>query len=175
MACLAAGPLLAVEVVVEYDRQTDFSKYKTYTWRQKPDTGKPEMDARVLEALDGQLKEKGWTRIEQGEADAVLAAHAIIKEDQQIDTAYSGWGSGWNWSGPGPLAGVATTVRTDLRVGTLVLDVFDAGSKKLVWRGTAKDTLAPDQETNRRKLQQAVTRLFKGFPPAPAASKKSGP
>ena len=105
----------------------------------------------------------------------MLAAHAIVKENQQIDTVYSGWGPGWSWSGPGPLAGVATTVRTDHRIGTLVVDIFDAGNRKLVWRGTAKDTLAPDAEANRRKLEQAVTRLFKGFPPAPRADPKSGP
>ena len=175
LACLAAGPLLAAEVVTEHDSQADFSKYKTYSWGQKPESGKAEADALILETIDGQLKARGWSRVEQGPADTVLAAHAIVREDQQIDTVYSGWGSGWNWSGPGPLAGVATTVRVQQRVGSLVVDIFDAASKKLVWRGTAKGTLGPDVETNRRKVQQAVIRLFKGFPPAPASERKGGP
>lgn len=173
-SCLAAGLLAASEVGAEFDRQADFSKYKTYSWGKKPDTGKAETDARIVEVIDGQLKAKGWERVEQMPSDAVLAAIAIIREDQQIDTAYSGWGPGWNWSGPGPLAGAATTVRTENRIGTLVVDIFDAGTKKVVWRGTAKDTLSSEVEVNRRKLQQAVTRLFKGFPPAAPAAPKGG-
>ncbi|HZM69717.1 MAG TPA: DUF4136 domain-containing protein [Candidatus Cryosericum sp.] len=175
-SCLATVLLAGSEVGAEYDRQADFSKYKTYSWGKKPDTGKAEADARIMEVVDAQLKTKGWERVEGGPSDAVLAAIAIIREDQQIDTAYSGWGSGWNWSGPGPLAGAATTVRTDNRVGTLVVDIFDTGTKKVVWRGTAKGTLSPeaDVEVNRRKLQQAVTRLFKGFPPAKPAEPKGG-
>lgn len=172
--CLATGLLAGSEVGAEFDRQADFSKYKTYTWGKKPDTGKAETDARIVEVIDGQLKTKGWERIEGGPSDTVLAAIAIIREDQQIDTAYSGWGSGWNWSGPGPLAGASTTVKTENRVGTLVVDIFDSGTQKVVWRGTAKDTLSTEVEVNRRKLQQAVTRLFKGFPPPKPAAPKGG-
>jgi hypothetical protein len=170
---LATGLMAGSEVGAEFDRQADFSKYETYTWGKKPDTGKAETDARIVEVIDGQLKAKGWERLEQGPSDAVLAAIAIIREDQQIDTAYSGWGPGWSWSSPGPLAGAATTIRTENRVGTLVVDIFDSSMQKVVWRGTAKDTLSTEVEVNRRKLQQAVTRLFKGFPP-PAPPPKGG-
>jgi hypothetical protein len=166
--------MAASEVATEYDGQADFTRYRTYSWGKKPDSGKADVDARILEAIDGQLKEKGWARVESGPADVVLAAHAIVREDQQIDTAYSGWGPGWNWSGPGPLAGAATTVLTRQRIGTLVVDLFDAATRRLVWRGTATDTVGPDAEANRRRLQQVVTRLFKGFPPVPAAKRKDG-
>lgn len=171
---LTTGLQAASEVGLEFDRQADFSKYRTYTWGKKPDTGKAETDARIMEVIDSQLKDKGWERIEGGPSDTVLAVIAIIREDQQIDTAYSGWGPGWSWSGPGPLAGAATTVKTENRVGTMVVDIFDSGTKKVVWRGTAKDTLSTEVEVNRRKLQQAVTRLFKGFPPTKPAPPKGG-
>ena len=166
LSCLGAGPLGAAEIETEYDGKTDFSKYRTYSWGQKPDSGKLDADTRIVEAIESQLKARGWALLEQGKADAVLAAHAIVKENQGVDTAYTGWGPGWSWSGPGLGAGAAITIRTEHRVGTLVVDIFDAGTRKLVWRGTASDTLATDSETNRRKLDQAASRLFRKFPPA---------
>ena len=159
----------AAEIVTEFDSKTDFSKYKTYTWRQKPDSGSADRDALIVAEIEGQLKAKGWTAPEEGQAgDTVLAVHAIVREDQTIDTAYSGWGPGWSWGGPGPGAGSATTILTKERLGTLVVDIFDASTRKVIWRGSAKGTLTTDAETNKRKLNQAVTRLFKKFPPGSA-------
>src|SRR4030095_10361308 len=85
----------------------------------------------------------------------------------------SGWGPGWNWGSPGPGAGSATTILTKERMGTLVVDIFDASTRKVIWRGSAKGMLTTDDETNKRKLNQAATRLFKKFPPT-AAGPPSG-
>jgi hypothetical protein len=51
-------------------------------------------------------------------------------------------------------------------VGTLVVDVFDGNSKKLIWRGTATDTLSSKPESNEKKLEHSVTDMFKKFPPS---------
>jgi hypothetical protein len=51
-------------------------------------------------------------------------------------------------------------------VGTLVVDMFDAKSKNLVFRGTAEDEISDNAEKNKKRLEKAATKMFKNFPPA---------
>ncbi len=57
-----------------------------------------------------------------------------------------------------------TTVH-EYRVGTLVVDIFDAKSKALVFRGIAQDELSDKPEKNQKKAQKAAEKMFKDFPP----------
>ena len=50
-------------------------------------------------------------------------------------------------------------------MGTLVVDIFDAKSKRLVFRGTAQDELSDKAEKNIKKMNKASDKLFKDFPP----------
>jgi hypothetical protein len=73
-------------------------------------------------------------------------------------------GYGWRgWGGAG--MGTATTTTSEYTVGTLVVDIFDAKSKQLVFRGTASDELSNKPEKNQKKLAKASDKMFKDFPP----------
>ncbi len=50
-------------------------------------------------------------------------------------------------------------------MGTLVVDMFDAKTKNLVFRGIAEDELSDNPEKNKKKLEKASTKMFKEFPP----------
>ena len=78
-----------------------------------------------------------------------------------VATFYNGM-PGWHWRG---WPGYSTTTVDYERVGTLVVDVFDTGTKKLVWRGVATDTLSSKPEKNDKKLDEATEKMFKDFPP----------
>jgi len=71
-------------------------------------------------------------------------------------------GGGWRWGGG---FGEATTNVDHYRVGTLVVDLFDARTKKLVWRGSASDTLSNKSDKNIKDLDKGVQKMFDHFPP----------
>ena len=48
--------------------------------------------------------------------------------------------------------------------GTLVIDVVDANTKSLVWRGVASGEVARGGSSGQR-LEQAVQKMFARFPP----------
>jgi len=50
-------------------------------------------------------------------------------------------------------------------VGTLVVDLFDAKTKQLVWRGNSSDTLSNNSNKNIQNLDKDVAKMFKQFPP----------
>ena len=62
--------------------------------------------------------------------------------------------------------GSAQTTVSEYTVGTLVVDMFDAKSKNLVFRGTAEDEISDNPDRNKSRLEKASTKMFKNFPPA---------
>ena len=51
-------------------------------------------------------------------------------------------------------------------VGSRVVDLVDAGSKELVWRGMASETLASNPEKSEKRINKVVKKLFKKSPPS---------
>ena len=168
---LATSVLFALQTSIEFSSKTDFTKYKTWSWGQADVPANPVAEKRIHDAVEAQLAAKGWKKIESGTGDAVVSVHGVVKDQENYDVLYSGWAPGWNWSGVGVGSGVGTTVQTKVRQGTLIIDVFDAAAKSLVWRGTAEGTLGPPSEieANMKKIDQAVEKLMKRFPPTPEA------
>jgi hypothetical protein len=71
-------------------------------------------------------------------------------------------GGGWRWGG-----GMATTTVDHIRVGQLIIDIGDPKTKKLLWVATSSDTLADNPDKNKKKLDKALQKIFKNFPPPP--------
>ena len=64
--------------------------------------------------------------------------------------------------------GSSSTTVSEFTVGTLVVDIFDAKSKELLFRGTATDELSDKPDKNAKKLAKASDKMFKDFPPGSA-------
>jgi hypothetical protein len=159
---LAATSAFAQQVKTDYDRSADFSQYKTYSW-EKVQTQDPLWVDRIKEAVNSALAAKGWTQVPSGGNVAVVAIE-MTRNQQTLDTFYNGFGRGWRWGGG---FGDATTTVENYKVGTLVVDLFDANSKKLVWRGSSSDTLSDKSDNNIKNLDKGVQKMFNHFPPEP--------
>jgi hypothetical protein len=154
--------ILFAEVTTDYDHSVDFSRYKTYSWiKLKAD---PLWTDRIAQVVDKELVGKGWSKVEAG-GDAGVAAFGSTHEQPTLTTFYDSFGGGWRWHGFGD--GIATTTVEKTPVGTLVIDLFDGGTKKLIWRGVASDAMSNNPEKNEKKLEKAVESMFKHFPPKP--------
>jgi hypothetical protein len=85
-------------------------------------------------------------------------------DQQTLKTFYDGFGGGWRWRGFGGF-GEATTTTETYKVGSLVVDIFDAHTKSLLWRGSATDTLSNNSEKNIKEMDKGIEKMFKHFPP----------
>jgi len=47
----------------------------------------------------------------------------------------------------------------------LVIDLYDAKTKQLIWRGSAQDTVSDKAAKNEKNLDRGVAKMFKEFPP----------
>jgi len=169
MMLLFAGKLSAGQVKTDYDRDANFGQYKTYTWEQAKTQNPLDAD-RIKSAVNAALTAKGWTQVDSG-GDVSVMAMEITKNQQTLNTYYDGFGGGWGWRrfGGGGF-GEATTTTETYKVGTLVVDLFDAKTKQLVWRGNSSDTLSNNSDKNIKNLDKDVEKMFNKFPPG--SSKK---
>ena len=157
-----ANASFAQQVKTDYDRAANFGQYKTYSW-EKVQTQDPLWVDRIKAAVNSALAAKGWTQVESG-GDICIMAIEINRNQQTLNTYYNGFGGGWRWRGFGGFGQSTTTVET-YKVGTLVVDLFDAKTKTLVWRGVSSDTLSDKSDKNIKNLNKGVQKMFQHFPP----------
>ena len=161
---LALGTAFAQQVKTDFDHQANFSQYKTYSWQEiKPANSL--WDSRIKNSVDAQLAAKGWTKVDSG-GDVAIVAIKTTQTQRSLQTFYDGMGGGWGWRrfGGGGF-GEATTTEQDYKEGTLVVDMYDAKTKRLIWRGSAEDTLSSNANKNEKNLDKGVAKMFKKFPP----------
>src|ERR1700719_3249724 len=158
IALVLATGSFAQQVKTDYDRSADFSQYKTYSW-EKVQTQDPLWVGRIKEAVNTALTAKGLTPVESG-GDIAIVAIEMTKNQQSLNTFYDGFGGGWRWGGG---FGDATTTVDNYKVGTLVVDLFDAKTKNIVWRGSSSDTLSDKSDKNIKNLDKGVQKMFDHF------------
>jgi hypothetical protein len=163
-----AAAAFGQDVKTDFDKDADFSKIKTFAIKIGTGWNNPISEKRVLEEFAETLTEKGWKQVDSN-PDALVLLHGATEKQRSLNTFYSGMGAygGYGYRGWGGMGGMgtATTTATEYLVGTLVVDIFDAKSKALLFRGTATDELSDKQEKNQKKLEKASSKMFKKFPP----------
>jgi hypothetical protein len=149
------------------ERGLDVSRYHTYDWG--PAEALPDGDARLerdpffQDHLRGEVEKAMATRgFEWATADApdlLLHYHANITE--RIDVNRLDAPRGYC----GERGCDVPTVQYE--AGTLVIDVIDARTNRLIWRGWAQDAvrgMLDNQDAMARQINEAVTRMFAEFP-----------
>ncbi len=152
----------AQDVKYNYVPGTDFSKYKTYKWVVVQGGAHPDqmIDDQIKEAIDSQLALKGLTKTDSDSVDLHVAYQVAVNQEKQWN-AYSTGAARVRWGGMG------TVTSSTINIGTLVVDMYDSATNKPVWRGDATKTLNPskDPAKNQERLQKAVAKLLKNYPP----------
>lgn len=158
----------SVSVKTDYDQSVDFRKFKTYNWdyeHQVPGdvlAGDPLLRKRIKTAVDQVLQSKGFESRPSGEADFTVVIHAGVKERMRV----TNWGN-YGWYDPwwGPYGG-----RVDVSYytqGTLVIDLVDAATRELAWRGLGEGIVREYSDSKRMEedIRNTVTEILKHFPP----------
>jgi hypothetical protein len=168
----SASSAIAQDVRYNFDKDTDFSKFKTYKWVELKSAQKPdELTAKQIKAaIDAELAKKGLTETNSDDADLYIGYQTAIGQEKQF-TSYNdswGYGPGWyrgGWYGGG--GGMTTGQTSTIYTGQLVLDMYDTAKKDLVWRGTVSKTIDTKAKPDKREknLQKAIAKLLKNYPP----------
>lgn len=154
---------MAQSVNYDFDRSANFTRFKTYSWVRGTPLADPLNHARVVRAIESQLAAKGLSKVETA-ADVLVAYHASFDRNLQINGLSSGW------AGPafgGTRSGSAST--QEIVTGTIAIDMSDATSNTVVWRGLASANVDPGAKPEKREknINKAAEKVFKNYPPKP--------
>jgi hypothetical protein len=164
---------VAQDVRYDYDKEKDFSKFKSYKWVTIKEADQPDelTSKRIMAAVDAELTTKGLTKTDSDTADLYLAYQTAIGTEKQFTSYNTGWGYGPGWGAGWYGGGMSSTTTygstSTVYVGQLDLSMYDPATKQLVWRGVASKTLdtKAKPEKKEKNIGKAVQKLLKNFPP----------
>lgn len=176
LACsiVALGACSTMTIESDHDASANFSDLKTYAWipRERRDPiltriNDEFVESRVQQAVNSQLTTKGYQMQTSGTPDFLVSYYASVSTELRVTTDYEGYRPP-----SGSLSGSASYGRTRTRAydfdqGLLVLDIVDADTNKLMWRGRAKDAvdLSWSEQKKTAKISEAVQKMLSQFPP----------
>ncbi len=150
-----------------FDEKVDFSNYKTFTF-DKGGARNPYVNNLIVEAIERELTSRGLTKVDIDPDLKVSYLAATVPNLQVqnvpfyhvVNPAYSG------------MVGSATMNMWDVTTGTLVIDLWDRKSDRVIFRGTITDVLqrAPsadlqgDAKTVSKPINKGVAKIFKKYP-----------
>ena len=179
IAVLLFSSCSSLKVYYDYDKSVDFSKYTTfeyYGWAKESDKIISSLDReRIEDAFGYEFASRGLKYV-QSDGDLVVTLFITVEQKTGVtyDTqtyggyyygGYYGYGPGWGW---GPGYATTTTVREyDYNVGTLVVDVFDKKSEKLIWEGIGQKALDDNPASKAKNIQKAAAQIMWNYPVKP--------
>ena len=167
-AVLLPAVATAQKTTYDFDKTASFTQYKTYSLKDGTPVGQPLVDQRIVAALEKQLAAKGFVKNDTA-PDVYVLYHVALDKQQDISSystgpMYGGYGYGWG----GGWGSTTTDVRVrEIVVGTLAVDLVDAGKKQMVWRGLGTKEIDTNAKPEKREenINKAVEKIFKNYPP----------
>jgi hypothetical protein len=162
--------LAAQKVKIDYDKTTDFAKFKTYAWVQGTPVMDPRLDTYIKKSLNDMFQHIGMTEASVSTADIVVTYHAAVNTDLSVGTAldptFAASGgvaipgqSIWETAGGAAAAHVTK--------GGLAFQILDRAANRTIWTGTAQHTVSDKPSERWDQVQKALDKLFRTFPPTP--------
>lgn len=161
----------SINVSYDYDKDANFSSYKTYAYTQEAlalGIGDLNRD-RLLKAIDAEMAARGFTKSDTPDAliDLIVKAQERV---QATATNTGGYYGRYGWGG-----GMSTThIDYNQYVdGTLFVNFIDKSTEKMVWQGRATKTLDENASPQKKEtnINNAVKMIYTKFPVKPTSAK----
>jgi hypothetical protein len=172
-----SAPALAQKVTYDIHRGQDFSQIRTFSMKEAPPADveaskttaydSPIVQQNTNAAVAAQLQARGLTR-DDAHPDVYVTTH------RSFQTEYTAWGSpGWGYGyWGGYYGGYGSYYVEPIVVGTLIVDITNADTGELVWRGISERDAHPMSSPNHRleRINKEVYKIFKKYPTGTVAT-----
>lgn len=157
VVCLTSAIAAGQQVSVNYNHSQSFSGFHTYAWASNnANQVQNSILAQVAQQdIEAALQSKGLQKVQETQnPDLIILASGGMRQQ----TSYNAWGMRGIGGGMG---GITPQQNVE---ATLIVDLHDAKSQSLIWRGIAQDTLSNNGDKNQKMVQSAISKMFKQWP-----------
>lgn len=165
-----------IQVSQDFEQDFDFSGMKTFTWQPNDNnewglTSNELVDRRIRNAIVNTLTAKQFTLEDSARSDFLVSYNLVV--DQRISSSNVSGGVSMGRSTRGRHGSIGISTGSQISTydqGTMIIDVVDVASDKMVWRGVSSQAL-PDLSDPQRltdRVNETVAAILKQFPPGRA-------
>ena len=157
LLCMASAIAVGQQVSVNYNHGQDFTQFHTYAWgSNNANQIQNSILAQVAQQnIDSALQGKGLQKVQESEKpDLIVTANGGMRQQ----TSYTAWGMRGIGGGMGGI-----TPQQNIEA-TLIVDLYNAKTQSLLWRGIGQDTLSNNGNKNQQIVEKAVQKMFKQYP-----------
>jgi hypothetical protein len=170
---LALSACSGIQVSQDYEQGYDFSKLKTFAWKpnNNHEYGVKDNDLlkeRIVKAIENNLIAKHYQMVDSKTPDFYVSYDVSVEQKITGDSFSSGIAIGHG--GYGSFGSIGIGTGTDIRAydqGKLNIDITDAKTDKLIWRGISTQTVSehstPEETTE--NVNETVEKVLAQFPP----------
>lgn len=182
-----------LKVTTNVDPTANFSAFKTlefYGWTKLSDEGLLAFYKKNIEkSFQTEFLNRGIKTVNKGDGDIIVSLYIVIdKKIEKVATTsstnignlspfigfygyggYYGYGPEYGWGGGYPNS-ITTVVDHEYETGTLIVSVYDARKKELIWEAVGSKPLSQnlmDAEESKNKIQEIVADIMKKYPVKP--------
>jgi hypothetical protein len=169
IAGCSTGGMKDIKVRIEPAANVRIPAEGTFSWWIRPgalsgsfkvDSGA--LDLRIRDTVEREMANRGFAVRPVGYKVDFLVYYQVVSDDQ-VDSATLARQYGQKTGGPEPTDGQKYTR------GSLILDVLNPNTTKLMWRGVAEADIdtskAPSENEKLNRINTAVRRILAKFPP----------
>jgi hypothetical protein len=181
LSIISATTLISCEptlhVTSDYDKSVNFTNYSTFAVLQLSEKAQTisELNAdRVINAIKAEMVAKGFKE-DAAAPDLKVMPVAIFTPKQEVtaNTNYYGYGGvyrpyGW---GTGMSSGYTTYNVDDYTDGSLIIDIVDSKTEKLIWEGVGNKEIDKPSKKPDETIPAAIKKIMAGFPPGQTTKK----
>jgi hypothetical protein len=163
LGALALTGCASMDVRSFVERGADVTQYRTYNWgpADAQATGDPRLDnnpffyERIQAGVEKQLRARGFEKTSAGTPDLLIHYHASVTQQINANGADQ------------PYVSCDDCKAYVFDAGTILVDLVDARTHQLVWRGWAEgsiDGVIDDQAWMEKRIDEAVARILERLP-----------
>lgn len=167
------GCATSLKVSTDYDKSANFSSYKTfgvYDVRSKEGQVTSLNADRIINAIKAEMTAKGYT--ESANPDIMVNPVTIMKDRVSVssNTNYYGYGGMYRpygyWGGGAGISGNTTYNTYRYKDGSLIIDVVDSKTQKMIWQGTGNAEIDKAPKDPDEFIANAVKKILEKYPAA---------
>jgi hypothetical protein len=149
----------------DYEKSTDFTKYKTYNYFDDIKTGLSALDnKRLIRAIDAKLETMGLTRSDNADFYIDIQSQDI----QNRNNSSVGVGAGGGGGGGFGAVSVGVPLGGNQNTREIVIDFVDISKgEKLFWQAVSESSYSQNSNPEKRQanFDALVEKIFAGYPP----------